>query len=182
LFSAVLLLLSGTAVLSQSGGSKGSGDSGGEKPYGGNVFRQDEMNQQLDPAGTSPYQTGLSLLKDQKYGEAIPHLNAAVARKPGDAGAWFYLGYAHQEFAGTLPQAQQDDELDTAMRNYRHALMLDPDIKAAHQYLGLLLLKKHDADAAASQASALARLCPGGCDERKELDAAIAKTAPAAQR
>ena len=30
--AAVLLLLSCTAVLSQSGGSKGSGDSGGEKP------------------------------------------------------------------------------------------------------------------------------------------------------
>jgi tetratricopeptide (TPR) repeat protein len=167
--------------LSQSGGSKGSGDSGGEKPYGGNVFREEEMNQQQDPAGTSPYQTGLSLLKDGKYGDAIPHLNAAVARKPADAGAWFYLGYAHQEFAGTLPQAQQDDEFDTAMRNYRHALMLDPDIKAAHLYLGRLLLEKHDADAAASQARALERLCPGGCDERKDLDAAIAKYAATVQ-
>jgi hypothetical protein len=125
--AAALLLLSGTAVLSQSGGSKGSGDCGGEKPYGGNIFREDGMNQPQDPAGTSPYQTGLSLLKDGKYGDAIPHLNAAVARKPAD------------------------------------------------------LLQKHDADAAASQARALERLCPSGCDERKDLDAAIAKSAPTAQ-
>ena len=64
------------------------------------------------------------------------------------------------------------------MRDYRHALSLDPDIKSAHQYLGMLYLVKHDPDAATNQASALARICPSGCDERAALDTAIAKYKP----
>ena len=36
---------------------------------------------------------------------------------------------------GKTLAAQKDDEIDTAIRDYRHALSLDPDIKSAHQYL-----------------------------------------------
>jgi tetratricopeptide (TPR) repeat protein len=183
--AALLACLATGAALAQHGGDqgnggKGSSDSGGEQPFGGNVFRQDERNQLLEPEGSSPYQTGLHLLQDQKYRDAIPHLSAAVARSPNDAGAWFYLGYAHQELADGLPEAQRDDEVDAAMRAYRRALSLDPDIKSAHQYLGLLYLQKHSPDSAANQASSLARICPSGCDERAALDAAIAKYQPAA--
>lgn len=178
----VIAFLSTAAAVAQQGGDqgnggKGSSDSGGEQPFGGNVFRQDEHNQQLDPEGSSPYQIGLHLLQDQKYRDAIPHLNAAVARSPSDASAWFYLGYAHQGLADGLADAQKDDEVDAAMRDYRRALSLDPDIRSAHQYLGLLYLLKHNPDPAASQASALARICPSGCEERAALDAAIAKYA-----
>ena len=98
-----------------------------------------------------------------------------MSRKPSDAGAWFYLGYAHQELADGLPEAERSDEIDTAMRGYRRALALDPDIKSAHQYLGILYLLKNDPDSAGTQAKALARLCPSGCDERAGLDTAIAK-------
>jgi tetratricopeptide (TPR) repeat protein len=170
----------GAAVAQQGNGGKGTGDSGGEQPYGGNIFRQDERNQQLDPEGASPYQIGLHLLQDQKYHDAIPHLSAAVARSPNDAGAWFYLGYAHQEQADSLPGAQRDDERSAAMRAYRRALGLDPTLKSGHQYLGILFLLKHDRDSAVDQASALARICPSGCDERAALDAAIAKYEPSA--
>jgi tetratricopeptide (TPR) repeat protein len=182
-FAVMIAFLWAGAVVAQHGGDqgnggKGSSDSGGEQPFGGNIFRQDERNQQLDPEGSNPYQIGLHLLQDQKYRDAIPHLNAAVARSPSDAGAWFYLGYAHQEMADGLSGAQRDDEVDAAMRAYRRALALDPGIKSAHQYLGGLYLLKHDRDAAATQASALARICPSGCDERAALDTAIAKYQP----
>jgi len=175
-------LTAGAAVAQHGGdqgnGGKGSSDSGGEQPFGGNVFRQDEHNQQLDPEGSSPYQIGLHLLQDQKYRDAVPHLNAAVARSPNDAGAWFYLGYAHQEVADSFLDSRKDDEIDTAIRDYRHALTLDPGIKSAHQYLGMLYLVKHNPDSAANQASALARLCPSGCDERAALDAASVGSVP----
>jgi tetratricopeptide (TPR) repeat protein len=179
-FAAMITFLSAGAAVAQNGGdqgngSKGSGDSGGEQPFGGNVFREDERNQQLDPEGSDPYQIGLHFLQDQKYGEAIPHLKAAVSRKPNDASAWFYLGYAHQKLADSLSETERGDEFDTAMRSYRRALVLDPDIKSAHQYLGLLYLVKNDPESARTQANALARLCPSGCDERAELDTAIAK-------
>jgi tetratricopeptide (TPR) repeat protein len=179
-FAAMIAFMSAGAAVAQQGGDqgnagKGSGDSGGEQPFGGNIFRQDEHNQQLDPEGSNPYQIGLHLLQDQKYRDAIPHLQAAVSRKPNDAGAWFYLGYAHQELADSLPEAARGDEFDTAMRSYRHALILDPNIKSAHQYLGVLYLLKGDPDSAGTQAKALERLCPSGCDERAQLDAVIAK-------
>ncbi|HWA91035.1 MAG TPA: tetratricopeptide repeat protein [Rhizomicrobium sp.] len=172
----VVLTLSGAAIADGSGGggNNGSADSGGERPFNGNVFRQDEMNQQLDPEGTSPYETGLNLLKDRKYREAIPHLTAAAARKPNDAAAWFYLGYAHHQLAESLGGGdERETETDTAMRNYRHALTLDPNIKAAHEYLGLLYLRRQDRDAAQGQAKALARLCPSSCEERARLDRAL---------
>jgi len=180
LLAAFVVLASAGASLAQHGGDqgnggKGTGDSGGEQPFGGNIFRQDEHNQSLAPEGSSPYQIALHLLQDQKYREAVPHLNAAVSRSPGDASAWFYLGYAHQELADGLPDAQQGDEIDAAVRAYRRALGLDPHIKPAHQYLGMLFLVRKDPDSAGTQADALARLCPSGCEERAALDAAIAK-------
>lgn len=173
------LLASAASPLAQvdgSGGStQGTGDSGGEKPFGGNVFREDEMRQQLAPEGASQYQIGLNLLQGQKYREAIPHLAAAAANKPSDAGTLFYLGYAHQMYGRDLADKARDDEFDLAMQKYRRALVLDPDVKAAHQYLGLLYLLKHDPDSAQAQANALGRLCPSGCDERDDLNKAIAK-------
>ena len=39
----------------------------------------------------------------------------------------------------------------------------------------MLCLLKHSPDPVANQASALARICPSGCDERAALDTAIAK-------
>src|SRR5262249_27299834 len=150
-FAALLACMpTGVAVAQHGGdqgnGGKGSGDSGGEQPFGGNIFRQDEHNQQLDPEGSNPYQIGLHPLPAQEYREAIPHLTAAVARSPNDAGAWFYLGYAHQKLADGLAGAQQEDELDAATRAYRRALGLDPDIRSAHQYLGMLYLVRHNRD------------------------------------
>lgn len=170
------LLLANAAAFGQSGGSKGSGDSGGERPFNGNDFRQDQISR---PAGAGaaadPYQAGVNLLKDGKFAEAITHLDAAVARTPDDAAAWFYLGYAHQQSAAGTTAAGHDAEIDAAMRDFRHALRLDPKIRAAHQYLGMLFLQRHDAESAQVQADALRRLCPSGCDERGELEAAIAK-------
>ncbi|TPN64274.1 tetratricopeptide repeat protein, partial [Mesorhizobium sp. B1-1-5] len=53
------------------------------------------------------------------------------------------------------------------------ALELQPDHKAAHEYLGELYVETGDMDKAKEQLASLEKLCPAGCDELSDLRQAI---------
>ncbi|CAN7456432.1 tetratricopeptide repeat protein [Rhizobium sp. LjRoot258] len=62
----------------------------------------------------------------------------------------------------------------TSLTYYTKALELQPDHRAAREYLGELYVETGDMAHAREQLTELARLCPGGCEERDDLQRAIA--------
>lgn len=61
----------------------------------------------------------------------------------------------------------------TSLTYYTKALELQPDHKAAREYLGELYVETGNLDKAKEQLAILAKLCPGGCEEREDLQKAI---------
>jgi tetratricopeptide (TPR) repeat protein len=64
-------------------------------------------------------------------------------------------------------------DFKTSLTYYAKALELQPDHKAAHEYLGELYVETGDVAKAKEQLDALTRLCPSGCEEREDLEHAI---------
>src|SRR6476646_9385777 len=62
----------------------------------------------------------------------------------------------------------------TALTFYKKALDFDADHKGAHEYLGELYVETGNLPKAREQLAVLVRLCPQGCEEREDLDRAIA--------
>lgn len=130
-------------------------------------------------APADEYATGLRLIHHEHYADAIPHLNAALQKKPHDADVANYLGFAHRKVGETMTGDQQAQEFDASMRFYQYALQFDPDHKGVHEYLGELYLDMHDPASANQELAKLTSLCPSGCDEHDTLAQAIAKAGPA---
>jgi cytochrome c-type biogenesis protein CcmH/NrfG len=65
-------------------------------------------------------------------------------------------------------------DFKTSLTYYTKALELQPDHKAAHEYLGELYLQTGDSAKAKEQLAILTKLCATGCEEREDLEKAIA--------
>jgi cytochrome c-type biogenesis protein CcmH/NrfG len=69
-------------------------------------------------------------------------------------------------------------DFQTSLTYYTKALELQPDHKAAREYLGELYIETGHIGKAREQLAVLTKLCPTGCEEREDLEKAIdAKTA-----
>jgi tetratricopeptide (TPR) repeat protein len=68
-------------------------------------------------------------------------------------------------------------DYETSLTYYAKALDLKPDHKAAREYLGELFVETGKLDKAKEQLAVLAKLCPSGCEEREDLEKAIAAKA-----
>jgi len=64
-------------------------------------------------------------------------------------------------------------DFKTSLTYYTKALELEPDHKAAREYLGELYVETGNMEKAKEQLAVLNRLCPGGCEEREDLQKAI---------
>ncbi|MBP2443635.1 tetratricopeptide repeat protein [Rhizobium leguminosarum] len=62
----------------------------------------------------------------------------------------------------------------TSLTYYTKALELQPDHKAAREYLGELYVETGEMAKAEEQVSSLKQLCPSGCEELEDLQRAIA--------
>ena len=62
-----------------------------------------------------------------------------------------------------------------ALTYYKKALDFDPEHKSAHEYLGELYVETNQLDKAREHLAILVRLCPSGCEEREDLEKAIAE-------
>jgi tetratricopeptide (TPR) repeat protein len=116
------------------------------------------------------YATAVRLIKHQKYADAIPHLEMALADRPRSADILNYLGYTHRMLG----------DYASSLDFYKRALAIDPDHKGVHEYLGELYLQMNDLTSAQAELTTLASLCPSGCDERDMLTKAIAAYTPPA--
>ena len=106
-------------------------------------------------------------IKAKDYGAALEELRH-LAEDIQQVDVYNLLGY-------TL---RKTGDFKTSLTYYQKALELQPDYKSAREYLGELYVETGNLDGAREQLAILTRLCPGGCEEREDLQKAInAKTA-----
>jgi Flp pilus assembly protein TadD len=66
----------------------------------------------------------------------------------------------------------------TALTFYKKALDFDANHKGAREYLGELYVETGDLGKAREQLVVLEKLCPQGCEEREDLEKALAEAPP----
>ena len=103
-------------------------------------------------------------IKAERWPDAIKLLEANAEKSPGNADVFNLLGFSHRK-AGAL---------DRAFKHYKTALALDPNHKGAHEYIGEAYVLAGDVKQAQIHLKHLERLCPQGCEERDDLQRAIA--------
>jgi cytochrome c-type biogenesis protein CcmH/NrfG len=94
---------------------------------------------------------------------------------------------ALEELRGLAEDTQQADvynllgftlrktgDYKTALTYYTKALEMQPDHKAAREYLGELYVETGEPAKAKEQLAQLEKLCPSGCEELEDLQKAIA--------
>ena len=102
-------------------------------------------------------------IEAKDYKAALAELRG-LAEDNQEADVYNLLGY-------TL---RKTGDYDTSLTYYNKALALQPDYKPAREYLGELYVETGHMDKAHEQLAALAKLCPSGCEEREDLEKAIA--------
>jgi Flp pilus assembly protein TadD len=101
-------------------------------------------------------------IKAQNYVAALAELRD-LAEDTQQADVYNLLGF-------TL---RKTGDFKTSLTYYTKALELAPEHKAAREYLGELYIETGNIEKAKEQLAVLAKLCPGGCEERDDLQKAI---------
>lgn len=102
-------------------------------------------------------------IKAHNYAAALPELRDLAATHP-DADVYNLLGFV----------LRKTGDYKNSWIYYTKALEMDPNHKGAHEYLGELYVETGNLDKAREQLAVLTRLCPRGCEEREDLEKAIA--------
>lgn len=108
------------------------------------------------------YQQGRALAKQGHYDWAIEVL--AFVQNQTDPRVLNYTGYSHRK-AGRL---------EIGISYYRQALAIDPGFNLAREYLGEGYLAAGRIDLARAELAAIKISCGTGCEEYRDLNAAIA--------
>ena len=103
-------------------------------------------------------------IKDKDWNKAIEVLNAAVFRDTNNAEAYNLLGYSER----------MNGNLDAAFKHYERALVLDPDHRGAHEYIGEAYLMAGNLPKAEEHLNKLDKICFFSCEEYTDLKAAVA--------
>ena len=96
---------------------------------------------------------------------AISDLNALVSQGVQHPDVYNLLGYS----------LRKTGDMKNALTYYQKALDFDPDHKGALEYMGELYVEIGDIAKAKENLARLAQICPEGCEERADLERAIAK-------
>jgi len=102
-------------------------------------------------------------IKARNYAAALPELRDLAASNK-DADVYNLLGFV----------LRKTGDYKNSLTYYIKALEMEPNHKAAREYLGELFVETGNMDKAKEQLAALVRLCPRGCEEREDLQKAIA--------
>jgi tetratricopeptide (TPR) repeat protein len=102
-------------------------------------------------------------IEAKNYKAALEELRG-LAEDTQEADIYNLMGY-------TL---RKTGDFETSLTYYNKALSLQPDYKPAREYLGELYVETGHMDKAHEQLAALEKLCPSGCEEREDLEKAIA--------
>ncbi len=115
------------------------------------------------PAKNIDYEQGVAAVKAENYERALVLLQKVVADDPKNADAWNFIGFSHRKLK----------DFDRALPAYSKALEIDPKHRGANEYLGELYLQIDDLAKAEERLEKLDAICFFGCEEYKDLKAAI---------
>ncbi len=115
------------------------------------------------PAKNSDFEQGVAAVKAESYERAIVLLQKVVAVEPKNADAWNFIGFSHRKLKN----------LDRALPAYNKALAINPKHRGANEYLGELYLRIGDLAKAEERLEKLDDICIFGCEEYRDLKAAI---------
>jgi cytochrome c-type biogenesis protein CcmH/NrfG len=118
-------------------------------------------------ASSDDYQKAVRAIDAEKYQQAVSLLESVVRKDPRNADAWNYLGFGERKL----------EHFDKSLAAYRKALRIEPDHLGANEYLGELYLQTGKLEMAKEQLRKLEALCPGGCEEYRDLEEAIRASA-----
>jgi len=134
--------------VSAAGGGGGDGDRGGGAAA-----------QAADP----DYTNAVKAIKAESFAQAIPLLEAVVARDPNNADAYNWLAYA----------VRRNGDPARAIPLYEKALAINPKHRGAHEYIGEAYLILGDVGKAKEHLARLDSLCFLPCSEYRDLKRAI---------
>jgi len=106
-------------------------------------------------------------IKAKDYKAALVELKT-VADTHQHADVYSLMGFSLRK-TGDFP---------TALTYYKKALDFDANHKGAREYLGELYVETGDLSKAREQLAVLEKLCPQGCEEREDLEKALASAPP----
>jgi Flp pilus assembly protein TadD len=109
-----------------------------------------------------------SSIKAKDFKAAIAELNGMVDKGVQRADVYNLLGFS----------LRKSGDYAKALTFYKKALDFDADHKGAREYLGELYVETGQLPKAQEQLAVLVRLCPQGCEEREDLEKAIAAAQP----
>ncbi len=115
------------------------------------------------PAKSSDFKQGVAAVEAENYERALVLLQKVVAVEPQNAEAWNFIGFSHRKLK----------HFDRALPAYDKALAIDPKHRGANEYLGELYLQMGDLAKAEERLEKLDAICFFGCEEYKDLKAAI---------
>lgn len=103
-------------------------------------------------------------IKAKAWPAAIAALNAFIDQGVQHADVYNLLGFS----------LRKSGDRSSAYTYYRKALEFDPEHKGALEYLGELYVETGEIAKARDNLARLVHLCPAGCEERTDLEQAIA--------
>lgn len=116
------------------------------------------------PAGQGPdLSRPLAAIQAKQYDAALRELSLMLSGGIENADIHNLIGYA----------LRKNGDKAGAATYYAKALALDPDHKGALEYQGELFVETGDLAKAKLNLARLVTLCPTGCEERADLEAAI---------
>lgn len=128
-------------------------------------FAADGVSNTLSPAAIqAEFDKARDSIERADYWPAISKLNSVIEANPRNADAFNLLGFSYRKIGN----------FESAERNYKRALRLDPDHKGALEYMGELYLETGRRAQATELLGALEKLCPQGCEELDDLRQAFA--------
>jgi len=175
--AAILVSLAAVPAASQMIGTVGNNP--GQSPQDARELDQkfdqlrDEQQRQRR-GGADELAVGADLVHREKFADAIPHLERALAQRPRDVTTLIYLGFSHRMLGSALAGDARQAEFAKALDCYRRGLELDSRNRLLHEYAGKVHILLHDQAAAEAELKALGSLCPSGCDELDALTSALA--------
>jgi Flp pilus assembly protein TadD len=110
------------------------------------------------------YMKADELAKHDKCGEAIPLLESVLKADDKNADAHTLIGHC----------LRLKGDLKASLVHYTTALKLEPEHKAANEYMGELYLAMDDLAKAEERLAVLDNLCKFGCEAYDDLKEAIA--------
>jgi Flp pilus assembly protein TadD len=107
-------------------------------------------------------------IKAKDFKAALTELNGMIDKGVQHADVYNLLGFS----------LRKTGDYTQALTYYKKALDFDADHKGAHEYLGELYVETGQLPKAREQLAVLEKLCPQGCEEREDLEHAIAAAQP----